>query len=167
VVQRQSHWRPGEEPQQSVERAVAAQKRWGELIQLPPSNSFVDAYESNLSLVNSDEQIEKGGSLFLRAHLESDGTIIIALWQGQKMIRRAHIGQGHREPDNGPFVPGPHIHFPTSVFQTIEGRKARTRVYNWNVSLSVSLFDAMMSFAPEINLVGVPVVQQRRLPGGK
>ena len=167
MVQRQSHWRQGEEPQQSVERAVVAQKTWGPLLQLPPSNSFVDAYESDLSLANSDAQIEKGGSFFLRAHLEADGTIIIALWQGQQMIRRAHIGQGHREPDNGPYVAGPHIHFPTSIFKVIEGRKARTRVYNWSVSSSASLWDAMIAFAAEINLVGTPVQQRRRLSGGR
>lgn len=166
LVQRQAHWRVGEEPQLAVERAVAAEKTWGTVRQLAPSSEFVDAYEAELHLSEPAEDLDRVGTFSIRAHQEQDGTIIIRLWHGGKLLRRAHIGRGHQEPDNGPFFQGAHIHFPTTIFQNMEGRRARTRVYGWSVSSSISLWDALVTFAAEINLVGTPVTQQRRLSGG-
>ena len=96
------------------------------------------------------------GPLFLRAHQESEGPIIVRLLQDGKPLRRAHIGGVHQEPDRGPVFYGPHIHFPTTVFRVIEGRRSRTRIYNWDVPEGISLWDAIMAFAAEINLVGEP-----------
>ena len=166
MVQRQNHWRSGEETQTAVERAVAAEKRWGVLHQLPSSTEFADAYESELRLAEPNDEIEREGSFLVRAYQELRGAIIIRLWHGDRLLRRAHIGGPHQEPDNGPLFSGPHIHFPTTVFSVIDSRSARTRVYNWNVPESISLRDAVTVFAAEINLVGDPVEQQRRLSGG-
>ena len=167
VVERQRHWRTGERPQPDVERAVAAEKRWGPLQQLPPSGDFTDAYESELRLAEPDEALERGGAFVLRAQEESRGTIIIRLWQGGKLLRRAHIGGVHQEPDGGPVYYGPHIHFPTTVFHAFDSRRARSRIYVWDVPDSISLWGAMTAFASHINLVWDPEEQQRRLPGGQ
>ena len=166
-VQRQSHWRDGEEPIAAVEWAVAAKKEWGMLHQLPPSSEFVDAYDAELQLSEADAELEAGGSFLLKGHLERDGTIIIGLWYGETLLRRAHIGGVHQEPDNGPVYYVPHVHFPTTVFRVIEGRRARSRIYSRSVPDFSSLWDAMRAFAAEINLTGDPTEQQRRLPGGQ
>jgi hypothetical protein len=167
VVERQDHWRAGEEPQPDVERAVAAEKRLGPLRQLPPSGDSTDAYESELLLAEPDKAMERDGAFVLRTQEESRGIIIIRLWQGGKLLRRAHIGGVHQEPDGGPVSYGPHIHFPTTVFHTFDSRRARSRIYDWDVPDSISLWDAMIAFASHINLVGDPEEQQRRLSGGQ
>ena len=149
-----------------MERAVAARKAWGVVHQLPPSSYFVDAYEAGLFFVDDLEDVQSNGPLLLRAHEEIKGTIIIRLTQGDLLLRRAHIGGIHQEPDDGPVFYGPHVHFPTTVFGSIEGRRARSRIYGWDVPESIPLWDAVMAFADEINLVGYPTVQQRRLPEG-
>ena len=167
VIQRQDHWRNGEEPQPHVERAVAAVKRWGPLRQLPPSSNFANAYEAELLLTNPVDQGESEELFILRAQEEAKGIIIIRLWQGGKLLRRAHIGGVHQEPDGGPVSYGPHIHFPTTIFSVIDSRRARSRIYEWEVPDFISLWDAMTAFAPHINLIGEPVEQQRRLSGGQ
>ena len=92
----------------------------------------------------------------MEAHQEKDLQIIIRLWQGNKLLRRGHIGKGNQEPDGGPVSSGPHIHFPTTVFRDIDGRRARTRVYDWSVPEGVSLIGAIPLFALEINLTAEP-----------
>ena len=149
-----------------MERAVAAEKAWGMVRQLPPSIEIVDAYEVQLRLYEDAVALEGFGRFLLKGHLERDGTIILVLWRGATMLRRGHIGKGHQEPDKGPYIDGPHVHFPTTSFQYIEGRRAKNRVYAWAVPRSISLWDAVTAFAAEINLTGVPTEQQRRLPGG-
>ena len=165
-VQRQSHWRDGEEPIAAVERAVAAEKRWGSLRQLPPSSQFDDAYEAELNFSAPDVEEEREGPLALHAHRESKGVTIIRLTLGGVLLRRAHIGGVHQEPDEGPVYYGPHIHFPTTGFGVIAGRRARSRIYGWDVPETISLWDAVAAFATQINLVGDPVELQRRLTGG-
>lgn len=165
MVQRQDHWRAGEGPQPLVERAVAAEKGWGVLHQLPPSTELADAYEAELHLGEPDTELERMGSFFLQAHQEHNGAIFIRLWHGERLLRRAHIGGGHQEPDHGPYFPGPHIHFPTTVFRVIDSRRAGTRVYDWSVPESISLRDAITGFAVEIDLVGEPV-ERKKLSGG-
>ena len=156
MVERQTHWREDEEPLAAVERAVAAEKKWGTLHHLPPSSEFSDVYEAGLFLTNPDGETDREGAFVLQAHQEPEGTIIIRLLQGGKLLRRAHIGGVHQEPDRGPVFYGPHSHFPTTVFRVIEGRRARTRIYSWDVRETISLWDAIMAFATEINLVGKP-----------
>ena len=166
VVYRQEHWREGEEPQPAVEQVVAAEKLWGPVRQLALSDEYDDAYEAELYFVHAMDRVELEGPLVLHAHRESKGVIIVRLSHGGRLLRRGHIGGVHQEPDAGPVFYGPHIHFPTTVFSVIDGRKARSRIYNWNVTDSLSLWDAMMAFAAQINPVGEPVQQQRRLHGG-
>ena len=134
---------------------------------MPPSGDFADAFEADLFLAEPDEAIEREGSFLLLAHEEPGVVIIIKLWHGRRLLRRAHIGSPHQEPDNGPVSYGPHIHFPTTVFREIDSRRARSRVYDWEVPASISLWDAMAAFASQINLAAVAVEQQRRLFGGQ
>lgn len=74
------------------------------------------------------------------------------------MIRRGHIDGGHQEPDAGPFIEGPHIHYPTSVFSDI-GNRGRSRVYAWSINRDVSLKEVVMRFVRDLNISGQPEEQ--------
>ena len=152
IVCRQGHWRDGEEPDSLVEDAVAAEKSWGALESIAPVGEQSESYRAQLHLKTPDRRMERRGAFLLEAHQEKDLQIIIRLWQGNKLLRRAHIGKGHGEPDDGPVFSGPHIHFPTTVFAEIDGRRARTRVYGWSIPEGISFMEAIALFASEINL---------------
>ena len=152
VVYRHDHWRDDEEPDPVVENSVAAEKVWGVFERLNPIGEQTESYRAQLYLKTPDRQVERRGSFLLEAHQERDLQIIIRLRQGNRLLRRAHIGKVHQEPDGGPVSPGPHIHFPTTVFGEINGRRARSRIYDWNVPEGISLSDAIALFSLEINL---------------
>ena len=154
MVERQPHWREGEEPLPLVEEGVAAEKIWGDLEQATPAGGQVNAYRANLILKSPSRRLQRRGAFILEAHSEEGGVLLIRLRHGNLLLRRGHIGSSHREPDGGPFFSGPHIHFPTSVFRVIDDRKARTRAYEWNVVEQLSLLEAIVLFAKEINLTG-------------
>ena len=155
MVERQSHWREGEQLQGEVEQLVAAEKIWVSLRRISPSPGQVETCMGDLRLAVPDNRLEGRGRLRIHAYRETGGQILIWLWGGRVALRRAHIGKGHGEPDRGPYFPGPHIHFPTTVFREIGGN-ARTRVYPWNVPETVSLSEAISLFGQEINLLGEP-----------
>ena len=155
MVEREAHWREGEEPRENLEQVVAAEKGWMSLRRVPSGPGQMDAYTGDLRLAVPDPRLEALGPLTMSAYREERGHILIWLRAGNTALRRAHIGSGHGEPDSGPYFLGPHIHFPTTVFREIGGN-ARTRVYAWNVSESVSLREAISLFASEINLSGEP-----------
>lgn len=135
-----------------VEDAVASEKVWVDLERLTPIGEQTESYRARLDLKTPDSRMERRGSFLLEAHQEEDLQIIIRLWQGSKLLRRAHIGKIHQEPDGGPVSSGPHIHFPTTVFGEINSRRSRTRIYDWSVPEGISLRNALALFALEINL---------------
>ena len=135
-----------------VEDAVAAEKVWGVLERFTPVGDQTESYRAWLRLKSPDNRMERRGGFLLEAHQEKDLQIIIRLWQDNKLLRRAHIGKIHQEPDGGPVSSGPHIHFPTTVFGEINGRRARSRIYDWSVPEGISLGDAIALFSLEINL---------------
>ena len=120
-----------------------------------PAPVKVEVYMGDLRLTVPDNRLEARGPLSIHAYRETGGQVLIWLWAGNVALRWAHIGAGHGEPDLGPYFPGPHVHFPTTVFREIGGN-ARTQVYPWNVSETISLREAISLFALEINLAGEP-----------
>ena len=155
MVERQSHWWEGENLRGEIEQSVAVEKAWVSLRRVPPGPGQVEVYMGDLRLTVPDNRLEARGPLSIHAYRETGGQVLIWLWAGNVALRRAHIGAGHGEPDLGPYFPGPHVHFPTTVFREIGGN-ARTRVYPWNVSETISLREAISLFALEINLAGEP-----------
>ena len=153
TVVQQPHWRAGEEPIRWVEDVCATPKVWGLLSSLPPSSRYVDGLEAQIHLVTLDRSLRRREPLWLRAHREEGHVIIVSLFAegGRQTLRRGHIGGGHQEPDGGPFAAGPHVHFPTSVFREIENQ-GRSRTYPWPISPSVSLRQAVLSFAHDMNV---------------
>ena len=150
-------WRQSERLIPIVEMAVQANKVWGVLQRIEPSPMDADAYESELRLVSADPELERAGRLRLSGHLERDGQVLIRLWLGRRLVRRGHIGRGHEEPHGSVFIPGPHIHYPTSAFLNIDTRSARSRVYHWEIPESVPLLEAISSFAEQVNIFGEPL----------
>lgn len=153
MVEQQSHWREGENLRGEIEQLVEADKVWVSLRRVPPGPGQAEAYTGDLRLAVPDNRLETRGPLSIYAYRETGGQILIWLWVGNVALRRAHIGAGHGEPDRGPYFPGPHIYFPTTIFREIGG-SARTRVYPWNVSEAVTLMEAISLFALDINLTG-------------
>lgn len=160
-----SHWRLGEQYISWVERAVQTEKVWDLLVELPPSSQHLDAYEAEVEFVATDTELTRRGSLLLRANQEPGGAIFVTLYLGTTVLRRAHIGGNHQEPDGGPLIEGPHIHDLTSVFHSIGSRRARSRAYPWAVPAVVSLRRAIEFFVREVNIVGQPQEQTRLLGG--
>ena len=158
------HWRQGERPIAWVEAAVSTTKRWGLMQELPPSRSHVTAFEADVSFVYPSH-LNTRGALWLRAHEELDGQVLINLWLGNIVLRRAHIGANHQDPDNGPLVSGPHIHFPTSAFPNIAGRGSRSRAYCWDVDMTLSIRETIDLFALHTNIVFSHTEQQRLTEG--
>lgn len=161
----QPHWRPDETTVSWVEQSVRVPKYWTMLEELPPSTAHVDAYEAEVAFIGRYRDLERHGDLFLRGHQEEGGTIIISFLLGATVLRRAHIGGGHQDPDAGPYIPGPHIHFPTTAFPIISGRRARSRVHPWSVPDMISLREAVFQFAAYLNILGVPAERQRLIGG--
>ena len=77
--------------------------------------------EAQVHFITPDRQLQKREPLWIRAHQEESGVRIITLTSdgGNQTLRRGHIGGGHQCPDGGPFLAGPHIHYPTNVYQEI------------------------------------------------
>lgn len=155
MVERQSYWREGENLRGEIEQLVQAEKVWVSLRRFPPGPGQAEVYTGDLRLAVPDNRLEARGPLTIHAYRETGGQVLIWLWAGNVALRRAHVGAGHGEPDRGPYFPGPHIHFPTTVFREIGGN-ARTRVYPWEVPETVTLREAISLFALEINLADEP-----------
>ena len=158
-------WRPGEGLIPLVENAVAAPKVWDLLVELPPSTAYLDGYEAEVEFANVDDDISRDLPLLLRGHEEVGGAIFVSLYFGNTVLRRAHIGGNHREPDGGTLIEGPHIHYPTNVFPQIGSRRARSRANLWLIPNAISLRQAIRLFAGEVNIIGQPQ-EQTRLRGG-
>jgi hypothetical protein len=154
---RESHWRDGERLIRWVEELCSTPKVWGFLKALAPSSRYVEAWEGQVHIVTQNQRLRRREPLWLRGHREESGVKIITLAAegGRQVLRRGHVDGGHQEPDGGPFISGPHIHFPTSVFGEI-GNRGRSRVYPWSIDHRVPLKDAMLCFASHIAVVGVP-----------
>ena len=155
MAERQFHWREGENLRGEIEELVETPKIWGSLSRVPPGPGQAEAYRGDLRLAVPNNRLEARGPLSIHAYREANSQVLIWLWAGNVALRRAHIGAGHGEPDRGPYFPGPHIHFPTTVFREIGG-SARTRVYSWKVPETVTLREAISLFALEINLADEP-----------
>ena len=154
-------WRVGEQLVPLIERAVEAEKSWDSLQLLEASETGDTALSADLRLVLPDRELEREGRLRIVGRAEREGDILIRFWLGQRLLRRGHIGSGHEEPGSGMFIPGPHIHYPTTAFLNIDSRRSRSRVYSWEISQSASLHEAMVSFARHVNVIGdVPEIQQ-------
>jgi hypothetical protein len=162
---RTPHWRSGEQYIPWLEKAVEAVKTWRLLVELPPSTEHSDAYEADVEFVGDDPELARHESVLLRGHQEAGGQIFVTLFLGTTVLRRGHIGGNHQEPDGGQLIDGPHIHYPTSVFSNIGSRRARSRAYRWSVPDDVSLRQAIMLFAAEVNIFGQPEEQTRLLGG--
>ena len=154
-------WRDGERLVPLFERAVAAQKTWESLQLIVPFGMEDASFQAELRLVYSERELERAGRLRVTGHSEREGELLVRLWLGERLLRRGHIGSGHEEPGSGMFIPGPHIHYPTTAFLNIDSRRSRSRVYSWEISQSASLQEVMVSFARHVNVIGdVPEIQQ-------
>ena len=154
------HWRDGERLIKWVEDVCRAPKTWFLLVALDPSSQFVEAWEAQIHIVSNDRQLRRREPLWLRGHREESGTSIITLFAegGRQVLRRGHIDGGHQEPDAGPFILGPHVHYPTSIFREI-GSRGRSRVHAWSVRRDVPLKEAMKNLAQALNITGQPEEQ--------
>ena len=147
-----AHWRPDERLIDWVEETVSSPKIMGPLREELLSMGIVTALEAEVSFVDSNPLASRG-PMTLRAHEEYDGQMIITLWIGNTVIRRAHLGANHREPDAGPIIYGPHIHFPTSAFANIGSRGSRSRAREWDIDpSSLTLRDVIQLFAAHVNI---------------
>ena len=160
-----SHWRKGEKYVDWVEMAVSAPKVWDLLKELTPSPQYVDAFEAEVEFVTRSPELSARGELFLKGHQEESGSIFVFLYMGSSVLRYGHVGDSHLEPDAGPLIEGPHMHYPTSMFANIGSRGARSRAAPWRVSPTTSLRTAIEGFAKAVNILGRPQEQQR-LHGG-
>lgn len=158
LIQRLPHWRAREQPIRWVEHVCDAPKAWGLLVALPPKAAHLEEWEAQIHLLTQDQRLRQWEPLWLRAHREESGAMIVSLFAqgGAQVLRRGHIGGGHQEPDAGPFLEGPHIHFPTTVFREVGSRGGRSRVYPWRVDHGVSLREAITSFADALGIMGQP-----------
>ena len=159
------HWRDGETYVDWVEKAVSAPKVWNLLEELTPSPQYGDAFEAELGFVIRSPELSARGELFLKGHQEESGSILVFLYLGSAVLRYGHVGNTHHEPDAGPLIQGPHMHYPTTMFPNIGSRRARSRASVWNISSSVTLREAIRIFARNVNIIGTPQ-EQRRLLGG-
>ena len=159
------HWRDGETYVDWVEKAVSAPKVWDLLEELSPSPRFKDAFEAEVEFVTRLPEFSTRGDLLLRGHQEESGSILVFLYMGTSVLRYGHVGDNHQDPDAGPLIEGPHMHYPTSVFTNIGSRGPRSRALPWRVSPTISLRGAIERFAKDVNIIGTPQ-EQRRLPGG-
>ena len=150
-------WRRDERLIDWMEESVRLQKEWRSFKHLPPPMGCVAAFESQVAYAERNP-LSARGNLTLRGHEELDGQTIINLWQGNIVLRRAHLGANHREPDAGRVIRGPHIHFPTSAFPNISGR-GRSRAYEWKVDTMLPLIEVAALFASHVNIVGNPDIQ--------
>ena len=158
-MNRRGHWRRGERLIERVEESVRLPKEWRSLEELPPPSGCVAAFESELAFIERTP-LSARGDLTLRGHEEFDGQVIINLWQGNVVLRRAHLGANHREPNAGPLIRGPHVHFPTSAFSNISGR-GRSRAYEWEVDTMLQLKEVARLFARHVNIVENLDIQKR------
>lgn len=158
-MNRRGHWRRGERLIEWVEESVRLSKEWRSLEESPPPSGCVAAFESELAFMERTP-LSARGDLRLRGHEELDGQVIINLWQGNVVLRRAHLGANHREPNAGPLIRGPHVHFPTSAFSNISGR-GRSRAYEWEVDTMLPLREVARLFARHVNIVENPDIQKR------
>ena len=158
-VERREHWRRGERLIEWMEESVRLRKEWMSFEYLPPPSGCVAAFESEVAYMERNP-LSARGNLTLRGHEEIDGQAIINLWQGDIVLRRAHLGANHRETDAGRLIRGPHIHFPTSAFPNISGR-GRSRAYAWEVDAMLPLMEVALLFANHVNIVGNPDIQGR------
>ena len=161
MMEPESHWRPDETLIDWVEEALRWPKVWELLEELPPSIQHNSAYEAELHFVPQRPDLSRRGPLWIRGRQEHGGTIFINIWLGGSVLRRAHIGNIHQDPGAGPIIRGPHIHFPTTAFSNIGTRGTRSRAYEWNVSSSLSLRDAVQSFSQHVYIIGEPDEQRR------
>jgi hypothetical protein len=145
------YWREGESLIDWVEEVFNATKVCGFLEELPPSPGYERAYEAEICFLPERSDLSGRGHLWLRAHQEIGGVIIVTLFLGRMVIRRAHIGGGYQEPTGGPFIEGPHIHYSTAVFSDISGR-GRSRSYEWDVPHSMSLHATIEMFLQHMNI---------------
>ena len=159
------HWRDGETYVDWVKKAVFAPKVWDFLKELTPSPQYVDAFEAEVGFVTRSSELSARGELFLRGHQEESGSILVFLYMGSSVLRYGHVGDSHLEPDAGPLIEGPHMHYRTTKFPNIGSRRARSRASVWNISSSVTLREAIRIFARNVNIIGTPQEQQR-LHGG-
>ena len=159
---RTADWRSDETLIAMVEQVCKARKALHSLSALAPSDGWEEAWEGQVHFLDDSTSRE---SLWLRAHREQDGTIILVLSMGTQVIRRGHIGGNHMNPGGRgrDLIKGPHIHFPTSVFRDL--RRGRSRAHEWPIDHSVSLREALSSFADALNILG-PVEEKRPLFGG-
>ena len=155
------HWRPGEALIGWVEEAVSRAKTWQLLKELPPSFQYRIAYEAELHFGPAIPALFRRGSLWLRAHQEHSDEMLIGLWLGQTVLRRAHIGANHQEPDAGPVIRGPHIHLPTTAFPNIGTRGSRSRAYAFNIPQTASLRHAIQLFSQHVKIIGTPAETRR------
>lgn len=154
-------WLHGEQLVPLIERAVDAQKSWSSLQPIAPLGTDDVVFQGELRLVSSDRELERAGRLLLSGQSERDGEILVRLWLGQRLLRRGHIGRGHQEPGSGVFIPGPHIHYPTTAFLNIDSKRARSRVYSWEIPPTASLYEAVVSFAQLVNVIGeIPEIRR-------
>ena len=158
-MNRRGHWRRGESLIEWVEESVRLRKAWRSLEELPPPSGCVVAFESELAFI-ARTPLSARGDLRLRGHEELDGQVIINLWQGNVVLRRAHLGDNRREPNAGHLIRGPHVHFPTSAFSNISGR-GRSRAYAWEVGTMLPLNEVARLFARHVNAVGNPDILKR------
>ena len=155
-------WRPGETGIDWIEQAFDASKSWQLLQALKPSYDYRQAYEAEVFFVPTRAELEARGSLWLRAHEEEGNNQFVSLYLGTMVVRRAHIGRGHQDPEGGQFIAGPHVHFPTTAFPNIGGKGARSRAYEWrDASPTLRLREVIRLFCLHMNIVGEPSEQQR------
>ncbi len=164
MLTKQAHWRVGERSIDWIEQAVDRPKSWTLLTELPPSSNHVTAFEAEVRFV-TPSPLEERGTMWLRSHEEQNGQLIVNLWQGNTVLRRAHIGANHKEPEDGPLISGPHVHFPTSAFPNISSRGSRSRAYRWDVEASLSLRLIVQLFVLHVNISSIPSEQQRLSEG--
>ena len=147
------YWRDGEQLIRWVEEVCEAPKIWYLLEALGPSSQYVEAWEAQVHIISTSRQLQRREPLWLRGHREESGSCIISLSAegGRQVLRRGHIDGGHQEPDAGPFVDGPHVHYPTSVFREI-GNRGRSRSYQWSIDPEVSLKEAIICFSRALNI---------------
>ena len=163
---REPHWRDGEKLIEWVEEVCRAPMVWQSLRALKPSSRYVEAWDAQVYLITHDRQLQKREPLWLRAHQEESGVRIIKLTSngGNQTLRRGHIGGSHQCPDGGPFLAGPHIHYPTTIYQEIGGR-GRSRACPWSVDEGVSLREAIRYFVNKMGIGGLPDEQALLLEG--
>ena len=160
------HWRDGERLIAWVESVCRVPKVWQSLRAIRPSSAYLEAWEAQVHFLEQPPRLQKYEPLWLRAHQEQSGVMIMTLTVdgGKQVLRRGHIGGEHQEADGGPFLNGPHVHYPTSIYGEI-GNRGRSRAYMWSIDPDVSLREAVLCFADEMRIGGL-TDEQALLLGG-